>query len=113
MGDEQLPFDEEAVVLRVEHGLLDVLASEALIASGGLPEARGQELGAIAVVTPEDVEAPVAGVAREARPPVSSTYSRSSASSRLVQPRQVRAITGAFNASSGDVFLLISAPASV
>src|SRR5207302_7010461 len=59
--DGELALDEEALVLRVEDGDLDVLAGEALDGLQRLPEGERHELGALAFVVAQDPGAPVTG----------------------------------------------------
>src|SRR5262249_11157601 len=60
MGNERLPVDEEAIVVRVEDHL-EVVARERADRVLRLPEAHRHELGAVLLVTLEDVEAQVPG----------------------------------------------------
>jgi hypothetical protein len=46
----QITFDEEAIVLWIENGLFDVLASERPDAVPRIPKGERDDLGAIAVV---------------------------------------------------------------
>lgn len=60
MGNERLPVDEEAIVVR-EKGDLDVVARERADRVLRLPEAHRHELGAVPLVAPEDVVTQIPG----------------------------------------------------
>jgi len=69
MLDDELPLDQEAVVLGIEDGPLDLVAGKAADRVARLPEGEGDELRPLPGLPPQNPGAAVPGVARySARP---------------------------------------------
>jgi hypothetical protein len=59
MAYRQITFDQEPLILGVEDGLLDVLASKGLNRFRGVPETNGNELSPVTVGPPQRPRAAV------------------------------------------------------